>query len=70
LDREPRLGGVELRRRPVQHHRKLPELDGEQPLEPLARVLELRQDALDIRRIARVVARGEGLGLRLEPDGS
>jgi hypothetical protein len=54
----------------VQHHRQVAEFDGEQPLEPLARVFELRQHALDVRRIARVVAGGERLGLGLEPDGS
>jgi hypothetical protein len=61
LHRQPRLGGVELSRGAVQHDRQLPELDLEQPLEPLARVFELRQDALDIRRVAIVVARDERL---------
>jgi len=49
----------------VQHHRQLAELDLEQPLEPLAPVLELREHAVDVRRVTLVVTRDEGLGGRL-----
>jgi hypothetical protein len=51
----------------VQHHRELAQLDVEQPLEPPARVLELRQDALDVGRVAVVVTGDERLGCGLEP---
>jgi hypothetical protein len=49
----------------VQHHGQLAELDLEQPLEPSAAVLELRQDPLDVRRVLRVVPGDERLALRL-----
>ena len=61
LERQPRLRRVELRVRPVEHHGQLPEPHLEQPLEPRAAVLELRQDAFDVRAVLLVVPGDEGL---------
>ena len=62
LERQPRLGGVELRGRPVHDDRQLPEPLGEARVEPRARVLELCEHALDVGRVALVMARDEGVG--------
>ena len=61
LEHEPRLGGVELGARGVEHDRELPDLDPEPLLEPRPRVLELGEDALGVLRVALVVARDERL---------
>ena len=61
LHRQPRLGGVELGRGAVQHHGLLPEVDLEQPLEPLAGVLELSQHAIGVGGVALVVSGDERL---------
>jgi hypothetical protein len=53
----------------VEHHVELAEIDLEQPLEPLTRVLELGQDAGGVGRVMLVVAGDERLGRGLQPDG-
>jgi len=52
----------------VEHDGEVAQLDLELPLQALARVLELREDALRVRSVAVVVAGREGLGGGLEPD--
>jgi hypothetical protein len=49
----------------VHDHGELAQLDLEQPLEPRAPVLELREDALDVGRVLLVVPGDEGLACRL-----
>ena len=67
LQGDPGLRRVELGRRAVQHHRQLAHLHLEALLQPFARVLELGQHALGVRRVALVVARDEGLRCGLGP---
>ena len=68
LHRQPRLRGVELGRGAVQHDRQVPELYLQQPLEPPAGVLELRQHAPHVRPVALVMAGDERLRCGLDPD--
>ena len=67
LEREPRLGRVELGARGVEDDRELAGLDPEPPLELPTGVLELREHALRVLRVALVVARDERLGGGLDP---
>ena len=67
LEREPRLGCVELGARGVEDDRELAGLDPEPPLELPTGVLELREHALRVLRVALVVARDERLGGGLDP---
>ena len=67
LQRQPRLGGVELRGGGVEDDGEVAELDVELALQALARVLELGEDALGVVRVALVVAGDERLGGGLEP---
>ena len=67
LERQPRLGGVELRGRAVHDDRELARAAREALVEPRARVLELGEHALDVGRVALVVARDEGVGGGFEP---
>jgi len=61
LDGQPGLGRVELGACAVDDDGELPDRLGEAGVEPPARVLELREDALDVGGVALVVARDERL---------
>ena len=68
LERQPGLGGVELRGRAVHDDGELAEPLREALVEPRAGVLELGEHALDVGRVALVVARDEASsGGGLEP---
>ena len=67
LERQPRLGRIELGAGGVDDDRELAGSEVEPPLELPPRVLELGEDALRVVGIAVVVARDERLGGGLEP---
>ena len=67
LERQPGLGGVELRGRAVHDDRELPEPLGKALVEPRAGVLELGEHALDIGRVTLVMTSDEGVGGGFEP---
>ena len=67
LERQPGLRGVELRRRAVQHDGQLADAGREALVEPRARVLELREHAVGVGRVAGRVAGDERRRRRLDP---